>query len=1053
MRSSFLFLCSFCALMTLSGEVKGTTLPADDKVQRYEGSIVTDEGAWCWFADPRALHYENAEGTINSSYIGYIDVHGNIKATQYDFLTGRRSEVLIRSYFQPDDHDNPTFLVLPDERVMIFYSRHTDEACFYYRVSRNPGDITSLGEEKRIATSHNTTYPSPFILSDDPTSIYLCWRGINWHPTLAKLSIPDSDDNTNFTWGPYQIVQSSGARPYAKYLSNGKDKIYLTYTTGHPDNENPNYVYFNYIDVKTLQLEDVKGNVLSKIANGAFRVDKSANYVSTYPNTIVDNSSYRDWVWQVAKDAEGNPAVAMVRINSGKTSHEYYYARWTGSEWKKTFLANGGGHFHQTSGLEMCYSGGMALDPEKPNEVYCSVPVTGDNGKVYEIVKYVVDEATGEVEATPVTRNSLKNNARPYILPGSANSALRLVWMHGDYYDWIVSSTRPKGYPTGIHCDFSFPQESVDLENGLVRSEDFEEEAVNGTAKTEKGVLVVLKDAFATLAVPSAPAFTVSFSPYLYAGTYGGTLLKMGNLTYSVDPVSLKPAVTFGETTYRSTNILATSDSWKTASRGTGGEWHTPAKHAFFNLTLSYAEGILTTSINGLIDQVIHLDGLTLGDVTLGGFNGWIEDCFVYDRVLNRSEISRLAKQSTAYVLDRELLSAIELEAMTVPQRIVTDIVLPAKTASGTTVSWVSDKPGVVSATGIVNLPADSEGAVVVNLTATSAGNSKKFESVVVPRNIENNKLLVYDFETSDVYAKDGVKYVTDKSGNRRDVAVYGSAKVEGTLDLSANTASGFSANGYAVVPAGVLDSLRSYTFFLRVKPTNLNSQPRLYDFGSASSNSVFGRGSKLTAGVKYNGEATKMVDSPTALPIGKETYLAFTFDAKTATTRIYMDGVEKVSGTVITREPYLLTGIGADKRNYIGRAQWWDTSESGNNIDYCGTIDDFYLFNIALTGEELMRLQSVVSSVKEIFGDDSSFGFYPGVMPRNGKVQLNHVFTQEEMKGLKIEVFDVQGRIIQSFTPSANPVAIEGIGQNGLYFVRAANPERKIGVGKLFVE
>lgn len=203
----------------------------------YSGHTVTDEGAWCWFADPRALHYENETGTINATYIGYIDNHGNIKATQVDFNTNTTSEVLVRSWFQPDDHDNPSFLVLPDERIMIIYSRHTDEACFYYRISRKPGDITSLGEEKRLATANNTTYPNPFILSDDPTHIYMCWRGIGWHPTVAQMSLPDENDDIEFTWGPYQMVKSTGARPYAKYISNGKDKIYLAYTTGHPDNE------------------------------------------------------------------------------------------------------------------------------------------------------------------------------------------------------------------------------------------------------------------------------------------------------------------------------------------------------------------------------------------------------------------------------------------------------------------------------------------------------------------------------------------------------------------------------------------------------------------------------------------------------------------------------------------------------------------------------------------------------------------------------------------------------------------------------------------------
>ena len=257
--------------------------------QSYSGHQLTEEGAWCWFADPRAVHYASEDGSINASYIGYIDVHGNVKAMQMDYNTGRRTEVLVRSYFQPDDHNNPTFLVLPDERVLIIYSRHTDEPAFYYRVSKYPGDISVLGEEKCIVTNHNTTYPSPFLMSDDPEHFYLCWRGLGWHPTIARLTLPDEDDNVQIAWGPYQMVQSTGARPYAKYYSNGKDKLYMTYTTGHPDNEWPNWLYFNVINLNPQQnsdgkvhvnptLEDIKGNHLSVIADGKFRVNKSAEY-------------------------------------------------------------------------------------------------------------------------------------------------------------------------------------------------------------------------------------------------------------------------------------------------------------------------------------------------------------------------------------------------------------------------------------------------------------------------------------------------------------------------------------------------------------------------------------------------------------------------------------------------------------------------------------------------------------------------------------------------------------------------------------------------------
>ena len=288
-----------------------STLFVFSAIVTFAADIVTKEGAWCWFADPRAIHFADAEAGIDASYIGYIDVHGNVKATQIDWKNNKRTEVLVRSYFQPDDHNNPTFIVLPDKRVMIFYTRHTDEAKIWYRISQKPGDITMLGEEKYLTTKNNTTYPSPFILSDDPDHIYLCWRGINWHPTIARLTMPDENDNCSFDFGPKQIVQSTGARPYAKYYSNGKDKIYLTYTTGHPDNEMPNWLYFNVIDINNGNgpiLKDIKGTTLKKVADGPFNVNKTDSYAKSYPYTVVDKTANcRNWVWQIATDKDENP--------------------------------------------------------------------------------------------------------------------------------------------------------------------------------------------------------------------------------------------------------------------------------------------------------------------------------------------------------------------------------------------------------------------------------------------------------------------------------------------------------------------------------------------------------------------------------------------------------------------------------------------------------------------------------------------------------------------------------------------------------------------------
>ncbi len=637
-----LLILTGCSNLSGSNKNKQGTRSSENSSQsinnEYNGYEITNEGAWCWFADPRALHYENKSGTINATYIGYIDVHGNIKATQHNFKTGETAEVLIRSYFQPDDHNNPSFLVLPDERIMIFYSRHTDEAYFYYRVSQKPGDITSLGAENKIETNYSTTYPSPFILSDDPTHFYLCWRGIKWHPTIARFTLPDNMDQVHLEWGPYLMIQSTAARPYCKYYSNGKDKIYLAYTTGHPDNEYPNYLYFNYIDINTYQLKDIEGAVLSTIEKGPHFVNKT-DYPTQHPAAVVDcTSDKRNWVWQTVIDKDGFPAIAMVQINKDKSDHNYYYAKWTGTNWRKTFIANGGGHFHQSEEIELCYSGGMTIDDSKPNEVYCSVPISVNSSTVYEIVKYTLNSNGVLISSKPITHNSEHNNARPLIINNSSNTPLRLVWMNGNYYDWMVSSFKPQGFPTAIHSNYTLPNQQVNLDSELIVHKNIvKDKKLSGTAN---------KDLNITLSDSITNSLTVSITTCIRKEANDSTILKIGNLIYGISSINQKPYIIIDNAIYNSSNLLGNSDIWKTKDRCTDGMWYPPQTQGTFNLTITCNKNLLKTYRNGLIDQVIELSSPILANMVQGGSDVYIKDYYIYNRALNQNEIKELTRLS-----------------------------------------------------------------------------------------------------------------------------------------------------------------------------------------------------------------------------------------------------------------------------------------------------------------------------------------------------------------------------------------------------------------------
>ena len=604
----------------------------DDKAHPCPVNTITEKGAWCWFADPRALHYENESGTINSTYIGYIDVQGYIKATQIDHLHNRRNEVMIRSWFQPDDHNNPTFLVLPDERIMIFYSRHTDESCFYYRVSREPGDITTLGSEIRLETDHNTTYPSPFILSDDPKHIYLCWRGIAWHPTIARLTLPDAQDSVMFDWGPHQIVRSmngaGGVRPYAKYASNGRDKIYLAYTSTHPDNQRENHIYFNYLDIHSKELKDINGNKLSVVGDSLLHdVHITPAYREKYPFAVVDSSPYRNWIWELALDQNENPVMATVGISHDKSSHDYYHIRWKGNRWQKTFLSNAGGHFHQSPDIENCYSGGMAIDKHNPLIIYGSVPVTGKHGPVYELKRFTVASDGSSVAEKQITFNSAKNNIRPFVIAGGSDE-LSLLWMQGDYYDWIVSAARPQGFPTAIRTSISIPQSMVDLETGLIYS--------HSDVKVSETNRLMIK-------VPESKVFTIAMRLSPDPTEYHGDILTFAGVTYTLpEEEGAAPLLKAGKRTYVSSNQPGNSDRWKEEARSTNGLWYQPVKPDTLRLVITYEQGTLRTFIDGLIDQSLEIDGISLTDIAAGGFRGVADELRVYKRALTQDEIERL---------------------------------------------------------------------------------------------------------------------------------------------------------------------------------------------------------------------------------------------------------------------------------------------------------------------------------------------------------------------------------------------------------------------------
>lgn len=378
----------------------------------------TDDGGWCWFSDPRALSRDGR------TFSGWVKEDGSIEAASIDHATGRIDSFVLHDGYERDDHDNPSFLFLPDGRLRSFYSKHGKVAEINTRVTTRPGDVTAwepvvaIKPIDKSRKNSGITYSNPFMLSGENNTIYLFWRGISYKPTMAK-----STDGGN-TWSEARPVISTpglppGNRPYAKYASNGRDRIHIIFTDGHPRDERTNSVY--YVCYRDGAFYKADGTRICGAEELPIDPAKADRIYDAAP------SGARAWVWEVAFDEKDQPVVVYTRIPS-EEDHRYHYARWNGREWADTELCAAGKWFPQTrrgqKESEPHYSSGLALDPADPSTVYLTRPVNG----VREVEKWTTPDAGKTWKSEAITANSKHDNIRPFVVRNHDDKGPLLLW-------------------------------------------------------------------------------------------------------------------------------------------------------------------------------------------------------------------------------------------------------------------------------------------------------------------------------------------------------------------------------------------------------------------------------------------------------------------------------------------------------------------------------------------------------------------------------------------------------------------------------------------------
>ncbi len=418
--------------------------------QRAEDYItVAEDGAWCWFSDPRALYYR---GIHERTYTGFVTSGGDIMVAFKDHQTGAEGKRLIYSNLQVDDHVNPSLLILPDGRLMVFFSRHG--GTLYFTTSVRSEEITEFSDVDSLDLGKMLCYTNPVLLRNENNRIYLFFRGgYDWKPSFI------TSDDYGKTWSPPKTIVSKKInniynRPYTKIVSDGKSAIHFAFTDGHPRDENYNSIY--YLKYERGNFYDAAGNKMGDLENLPILQEKLPR---AYDG---EAARQRAWIWDIALSTEGRPVIAYTTLPE-ETQHFYNWGIWTGTEWKNKLICNAGSAFtgfnrqKQERDPEPHYSGGIVLDQNDPCRVYLSRPVNDR----YEIEEWVTGDGGDSFSGRAVTSKSLKDNVRPVVVRNSpASRSPRVMWMHINHYEHYTN------YSASIKGDKAAGKFSTDLNSG-----------------------------------------------------------------------------------------------------------------------------------------------------------------------------------------------------------------------------------------------------------------------------------------------------------------------------------------------------------------------------------------------------------------------------------------------------------------------------------------------------------------------------------------------------------------------------------------------------------
>lgn len=271
-----------------------------------------------------------------------------------------------------------------------------------------------------------------------------------------------------------------------------------------------------------------------------------------------------------------------------------------------------------------------------------------------------------------------------------------------------------------------------------------------------------------------------------------------------------------------------------------------------------------------------------------------------------------------------------------------------------------------------------------------------------------------------------------DSTVNLNHSALYGATSyVTGKVGSQAISLNGSTA--FVQLPANVTN-YKEITIATWVYWRGATGWQRIFDFGNDQTQYMFLTPNTGVGQLRFtikNGGAEQQLNS-TALAIGRWNHVAITLSATGA--RMYVNGVLATESSAVTISPQDFKPV----LNYIGRSQF------STDPLFNGNIDDFRVYNYALSATEVGQISGLLSDDKSGISYANNLNLYP--VP--AKDILNVSYSSKSTNQLStLSLYDTYGKLILSKHVDADNQAQLDVSSfpTGMYMLKLTNSEESL--------